>query len=91
MITTSDDRSVKIWHLNFDTVDAGKSLRNWQNVEIKSQKSMFGHTARVFCGKIFCDAESSAFIVTIGEDSSVCLWTIDGNLLHRHTFLHRGM
>lgn len=78
LTTTSDDRSVKIWNLHF----ADNHSTNWASCNITASKSMFGHTARVFQHKIIKYADK-AFIVTVGEDSNVCIWTADGRLVSR--------
>lgn len=43
---------------------------------------MFGHTARVFAHKIIV-FDGEPYIVSIGEDANVCIWTRDGQLLSR--------
>ncbi|KAJ6638476.1 WD repeat-containing protein 6 [Pseudolycoriella hygida] len=79
MTTTSDDRSVKIWKINF-TKDAA-----WSDCMIKPMKSLYGHTARVFQCKIIVE-NNEPYIISIGEDSNVCVWTDDGCLLYRRHF-----
>ncbi|KAG4079120.1 hypothetical protein HA402_001091 [Bradysia odoriphaga] len=79
MTTTSDDRSVKIWKINF----ANDS--NWSDCTIKQVKSLYGHTARVFRCKII-DESNSPYIVSIGEDSNICVWSDSGSLLYRRRF-----
>lgn len=79
MTTTSDDRSVKIWKINF----ANDS--NWSECTIKQVKSLYGHTARVFRSKIIPE-NNVPYIVTIGEDSNVCIWSESGSLLYRRRF-----
>lgn len=81
MTTTSDDRSVKIWKINFPSTDAP----NWADCAIKQVKSLFGHTARVFRCKIIADTDVP-YIVSIGEDSNVCVWSDSGSLLYRRRF-----
>lgn len=80
MTTTSDDRSVKIWKINFS-----KDSKDWSNCTVKPMKSLYGHTARVFRCKIIVD-NNVPFIVSIGEDSNVCVWTEGGCLLYRRQF-----
>lgn len=79
MTTTSDDRSVKIWKINFP-----KDF-SWPNCTIKPIKSSYGHTARVFRSKIIVE-NNVPYIVTIGEDSTICVWSERGSLLHRRHF-----
>lgn len=76
LTTTSDDRSVKIWNLNF------QETNNWNSCTFDSSKSMFGHTARIFRHKII-EYNGNPLVVSIGEDSNVCIWTRDGKLVCR--------
>ncbi|XP_053691833.1 WD repeat-containing protein 6 [Sabethes cyaneus] len=71
--TTSDDRSVKLWKLTAESHEENK-------IVLKERWYCHGHTARVFHCRIFCDAESM-WIVSIGEDSNMCLWDESGSLL----------
>ncbi|XP_039303311.1 WD repeat-containing protein 6 isoform X2 [Solenopsis invicta] len=75
--STSDDRSVKFWkvteHENSESNDI-----NWQTVKIDSIKTMFIHTARVWKALIRND-----IVLTIGEDSLACTWSLSGNLLNK--------
>lgn len=75
--TTSDDRSVKIWNVIFESNEA-----EWQNSKIESTKSFFGHTSRVFNHKII-NYQEKMFIITVGEDSIACIWSADGELVHK--------
>lgn len=75
--TTSDDRSVKIWNVTFKSTEA-----EWQNSKIESTRSLFGHTSRVFNHKIII-YQGRSFIITIGEDSIACIWSSDGELVHK--------
>lgn len=78
--TTSDDRSVKIWHLNFSP----DAPTDWSACTIEPSKSMFGHIARIFSHKII-DYNNKVYIITVGEDSNVCIWSSDGRLVNRQT------
>lgn len=79
MTTTSDDRSVKIWKINFPN-DC-----SWSNCTIKPIKSLYGHTARVFQCKIIVENDVP-YIISIGEDSNICVWSESGCLLYRRHF-----
>lgn len=81
--TTSDDRSVKIWNLKYlkNTLSADYTI-NWADVAIEPSKSMFGHTARIFNHKII-EYKEQVFIITVGEEGTVCIWTRDGRLVNR--------
>lgn len=69
---------MKIWKLDFADDDDS----DWATCTINASKSMFGHTARIFQHKIIKYAEK-LFIITVGEDSNVCIWTEDGRLVSR--------
>ncbi|XP_055629926.1 WD repeat-containing protein 6 [Toxorhynchites rutilus septentrionalis] len=71
LITTSDDRSVKFWTLN---------SRDGLQIELKENGYCFGHTARVFQCKIICKLDS-LWVVSVGEDSNICLWDELGNIV----------
>lgn len=75
--TTSDDRSVKIWNVTFKSTEA-----EWQKSIIESTRSLFGHTSRVFNHKII-NYQEKVFIITVGEDSIACIWSSDGELVHK--------
>lgn len=77
LTTTSDDRSVKVWTMNFSD-----EQQDWHTSTLTSSKSMFGHTARIFAHKII-EFNGAPYIVSIGEDANVCLWTSEGQLVHR--------
>lgn len=75
--TTSDDRSVKIWNVTYKSTEA-----EWKNSIIESTRSLFGHTSRVFNHKII-NHQGKSFIITVGEDSIACIWSSDGELVHK--------
>lgn len=70
LTTTSDDRSVKFWKMTLPVDDTG--------VELQKLAYCFGHTARVFQSRIIREAEVN-YVVSIGEDSNLCLWNELGN------------
>lgn len=76
--TTSDDRSVKVWNLTFPS----EASNDWRACSIEPKKSMFGHTARIFSHKIV-EYNNKVYIITVGEDSNVCVWSPDGRLMSR--------
>lgn len=76
--TTSDDRSVKMWHLRFSR----DAPTDWSTCTIEPSKSMFGHIARIFSHKII-NYNNQVYIITVGEDSNVCIWSCDGRLVNR--------
>ncbi|XP_055587128.1 WD repeat-containing protein 6-like [Uranotaenia lowii] len=71
LVTTSDDRSVKFW-----TMRAHNDLQ----LELNEKKYCFGHTARVFHSQIVREGDI-VVVVSIGEDSNICLWSLDGELI----------
>lgn len=48
---------------------------------------MFGHTARIMNHKII-EYNEKAFIITVGEDSNICIWSDDGRLVHREPIVN---
>jgi WD40 repeat protein len=72
LTTTSDDRSIKYW--SFDKCQDGKGY------SIEEKKSFFGHTSRIFCCKII-HHEEKELIVSGGEDGTICLWDLTGNMV----------
>lgn len=80
LTTTSDDRSVKIWNLNFAGTES--IAVDWSACTIEPSKSLFGHIARVFSHKII-EYNDKAYIITVGEDGNVCTWCTGGRLINR--------
>ncbi|XP_062533417.1 tRNA (34-2'-O)-methyltransferase regulator WDR6-like [Armigeres subalbatus] len=72
LTTTSDDRSVKFWKIQ----NVGPGL------ELSEMSYCFGHTARVFQSRIIRENDLN-WVVSIGEDSNLCLWDESGNLVHK--------
>ncbi|CAO1427834.1 unnamed protein product [Diamesa serratosioi] len=70
LITSSDDRSVKIFQVLQNSADV---------FQLKEQKQSFGHTSRVFVCKII-NYKGTKFI-SGGEDSNICVWDEAGNFL----------
>uniref|UniRef100_A0A182T0E8 tRNA (34-2'-O)-methyltransferase regulator WDR6 n=1 Tax=Anopheles maculatus TaxID=74869 RepID=A0A182T0E8_9DIPT len=70
--TTSDDRSIKFWKvkLSVNKVDRSKT------VTLREERYCFAHTARVFQCRIIKGVRRT-LVVSIGEDSQLCLWTTD--------------
>ncbi|XP_076239379.1 trafficking protein particle complex subunit 31 isoform X2 [Calliopsis andreniformis] len=80
--STSDDRTVRLWRVNCNKSEE-KSYIDWQKAEIKLVKTMFGHTARVWRAII-----KNKTLITIGEDSLMCIWSLDGKLLNKISAHH---
>ncbi|XP_011264637.1 WD repeat-containing protein 6 isoform X2 [Camponotus floridanus] len=79
--STSDDRSVRFWKVVKNENLESYHL-NWQTAKIVLVKTMFVHAARVWKAIIKDD-----IVVTIGEDSLMCTWSLSGNLLNK---VHHG-
>ncbi|XP_053970887.1 WD repeat-containing protein 6 [Hylaeus volcanicus] len=75
--STSDDRTVRLWTVNYDE-PKDKDDVNWKEAKIKLIRTMFGHTARVWRSVI-----KNETLITIGEDSLICNWSLDGKLLNK--------
>ncbi|XP_017754598.1 PREDICTED: WD repeat-containing protein 6 [Eufriesea mexicana] len=75
--STSDDRTVRLWKVSNGKNNDG-NLINWKEVNIKLMRTMFGHTARVWKSII-----RNKVLITIGEDSLICNWSLDGKLLKK--------
>ncbi|XP_036317950.1 WD repeat-containing protein 6 [Rhagoletis pomonella] len=76
LTTTSDDRSIRFWKLQNTSPD------NWNGFNLTAIASGYGHVARVFQGKIINFYEQQ-FGVTVGEDSYVCVWKTNGELVFK--------
>ncbi|XP_012154192.1 tRNA (34-2'-O)-methyltransferase regulator WDR6 isoform X3 [Megachile rotundata] len=74
--STSDDRTVRLWEVNSN--ETNKNHIIWKDVKIKLKKTMFGHTARVWKSII-----RNETLITIGEDSLMCTWSLDGKLINK--------
>lgn len=71
LITTSDDRSVKVWQLSSSTSHC------WT---LSPLRTFFGHTGRVFR----CHLLDNGHLLSAGEDGQLCLWhATSGTLLAR--------
>jgi WD40 repeat protein len=68
LVTTSDDRSIKLWVLQ-STPDT---------CVVAAKKTLFGHTGRIFCCKIITFAGDS-HLISAGEDGTICVWNLAGS------------
>ncbi|XP_039295389.1 WD repeat-containing protein 6 [Nilaparvata lugens] len=83
--STSDDRTVRIWNVLHPEQCDRLNLEQWIHSSIEGHVSIFGHTARVWRGAMLDNGK----VVSIGEDSLLCIWDEDGkNLLKQET--HQG-
>lgn len=53
LITTSDDRAIKWWKINFRK----ENKNDWSDTSFQAMSSGYGHVARVFQGRIIKDGE----------------------------------
>lgn len=67
--STSDDRTVRVWDVAFENCD-------WAKCAITLKFTLYGHSARVWKSALL----ESGQIVSIGEDSRICLWSSGGSL-----------
>ncbi|KAK3933293.1 WD repeat-containing protein 6 [Frankliniella fusca] len=70
LCSTSDDRSIRLW--NIDLPDK----TDWKRSAVSCSQIFYGHSARVWRSIIIQD-----FIVSVGEDCQVCVWSRKGKLL----------
>ncbi|CAG5002704.1 unnamed protein product [Parnassius apollo] len=77
IVTTSDDRSVRIWGLNGPALDRNTKAY-WDSVTISCIHELYGHLARVMRNCI-----TNRYVISVGEDSGICFWDSDGTLLKR--------
>lgn len=74
---------MKVWRFE-NTNNATKNITDFTG--LRPVQTMFGHTGRVFSGKIIV-VDSAAFVLTAGEDQNLCVWNVaTGKLLHRQLF-----
>lgn len=85
IITTSDDRSVRIWNVVSKENTQSESLDYWLSSTIESRAILFGHTARVIRSVILDDT-----IISIGEDALMCAWHLNGSLLNKKKVIQGG-
>lgn len=86
--TTSDDRSLRIWSIvpkyplssqgdmNSSLQCYNKEQQYWLDAEVTEKYICFGHGARVWQSLIL-----SSCVVSVGEDSKVCVWDQEGKLM----------
>ncbi|KAJ8723567.1 hypothetical protein PYW08_003479 [Mythimna loreyi] len=78
IVTTSDDRSVRIWCPNTTPVHPHNTAEYWETIDIVCKHEVYGHLARVMRSCITND-----IIVSVGEDSAICYWNYEGKLLKK--------
>ncbi|XP_050348246.1 WD repeat-containing protein 6 [Nymphalis io] len=78
IVTTSDDRSVRIWSICNTEPVSYETRSYWNNANITCVHTLYGHMARVMRSLITND-----LIISIGEDSRICFWNHQGKLLRK--------
>ncbi|XP_042212840.1 uncharacterized protein LOC121859952, partial [Homarus americanus] len=86
--TTSDDRSIIVWdiipaqkqsdkdsHPTSAPMDPEQERHYWRGAHIVQKLKCYGHSARVWRSLIL-----SSCILSVGEDSKVCVWDHEGTL-----------
>ncbi|XP_047474856.1 WD repeat-containing protein 6-like isoform X2 [Penaeus chinensis] len=89
LTTTSDDRTLRMWNIipkyPLSDADSPPSLqlynreqvqKYWLDAEITEKHICYGHGARVWQSLIL-----SSCVVSVGEDSKVCVWDQQGKLI----------
>ncbi|XP_052225658.1 WD repeat-containing protein 6-like isoform X3 [Dreissena polymorpha] len=83
--SVSDDRSVRLYRVQFssplcDRCGGGASpcVHDWVSMETQLQHALYGHSARVWDARLL-----SSCLVTIGEDSTCCIWSYEGRMIHK--------
>jgi WD40 repeat protein len=70
--TTSDDRTARLWKVETSNPDHDRHQCDWKHSKISCEQVLSEfHTSRIF-SSVFCDGS----VVTVGEDSSFCRWSI---------------
>ncbi|XP_045536034.1 WD repeat-containing protein 6 [Papilio machaon] len=77
IVTTSDDRSVRIWSV-ISSIDNCTISEYWDCASISCAQELYGHSARVMRSCI-----SNKYIISVGEDSCICFWDYNGTLVKR--------
>ncbi|XP_054723472.1 WD repeat-containing protein 6-like, partial [Uloborus diversus] len=74
--STSDDRSLRLWKIQCDLPVAEFSLEFWEKSSISLVSILYSHESRVWTSSIL-----PSCIISVGEDSAICFWDLNGNLL----------
>lgn len=78
IVTTSDDRSVRIWGPDNEPTHPFTTAEYWKDINIVCKHEVYGHLARVMRSCITND-----LIISVGEDSAICYWDYEGKLLKK--------
>ncbi|KAM3960071.1 tRNA (34-2'-O)-methyltransferase regulator WDR6-like [Aphomia sociella] len=86
IVTTSDDRSVRIWNIRNTVTNINKNTTEfWKTAAIICTHEVYGHSARVMRNCITKD-----FVISVGEDSAICFWDHQGSLLRKSVTHQNG-
>ncbi|XP_015592338.1 WD repeat-containing protein 6 [Cephus cinctus] len=72
---TSDDRTITLWKVK---TTSKEHFINWKSVEITLTTTMYGHNDKVWRAVV-----RENIVVSIGQDSLICVWSTDGKLLNK--------
>ncbi|CAD0201984.1 unnamed protein product [Chrysodeixis includens] len=78
IVTTSDDRSVRIWGPDNVPTQPCTTVQYWKDINIVCKHEVYGHLARVMRSCI-----TDNLIISVGEDSAICYWDYQGKLLKK--------
>ncbi|KAJ2950860.1 hypothetical protein O0L34_g5219 [Tuta absoluta] len=78
IVTTSDDRSVRIWTMKNPDNLPHETFSFWEHTQIECSHEVYGHAARVMRSFITRD-----YVVSCGEDAAICYWTLDGSFVRK--------
>ncbi|XP_022256267.1 WD repeat-containing protein 6-like isoform X2 [Limulus polyphemus] len=86
LCSVSDDRSIRLWRFilstscnsNIDSPQNEFSLSQWRSGKFELLHTLSAHQARVWSAWIL-----TSYIISVGEDSSLCIWDMSGNLLRK--------
>ena len=93
IISTSDDRSIRTWKMSSKTNNQEKStlVNLFLQSEICAQHELYGHEARVWNSTIIRNSVmDSGQLVSLGEDSRICLWDLESGQLNLKFEAHPG-
>ncbi|KAG1680284.1 WD repeat-containing protein 6 [Nymphon striatum] len=86
LCSTSDDRSVHVRSVTFSSNSSIQypSAVEWKQATFTLLHVLYGHEARVWRSIIISD-----YVLTIGEDSHLCVWN-DQGVLCKKVHMHKG-
>lgn len=76
--SVSDDRSIRLYKVMFQQGPSDLTLQDWEKMETSLLHVLYGHSARVWDVRLL-----STSFVSVGEDSTCCLWSCSGRVLKK--------